>query len=220
MSDHKSPEKPPIPQDREASDVSVLAEAVDPECQEELPADQLEIEQSLEKFLSFKISLYKELYEEQKKRREYISGKMQPMLTTLIALTPANIWIFKQWILKFLMPEENISALICLGLFLLSLTYLLGIFFFIKGFFFFNPSDRNLKKIQNIINSSNELLRADNEAGDIIIYRTKEKIIEDCMEITIDNQGKIDERAKLINFAFGAIGVNFIVCIVNFLILF
>ena len=139
MSDHKSPEKPPIPQDREAFDVSVLAEAVDPEYQEELPADQLEIEQSLEKFLSFKISLYKELYEEQKKRREYISGKMQPMLTTLIALTPANIWIFKQWILKFLTPEGNISALICLGLFLLSLTYLLGIFFFIKGFFFFNP---------------------------------------------------------------------------------
>ena len=220
MSDHKSPEKPPIPQVREASDGSAPAEAVDSECQEELPADQLEIEQSLEKFLSFKISLYKELYEEQKKRREYISGKMQPMLTTLIGLTPANIWIFKQCVSKFLSLEENISIPISAALFLLALTYLFGIFFFIKGFFFFNPSDRNLKKIQSIINSSNELLRADNETGDIIIYRTKEKIIEDCMEITIDNQEKIDKRAKLINFAFFAIGINFIVCVASFLILF
>ena len=220
MSDHKSPEKPPIPQVREASDAPVLAEAVDSEYQEELPADQLEIEQSLEKFLSFKISLYKELYEEQKKRREYISGKMQPMLTTLIALTPANIWIFKQCVSKFLLPEENFSIPISLVLFFLALTYLFGIFFFIKGFFFFKPSDRNLKKIQSIINSVNDLLKSDDESGDVIIYRTKEKMIEDCMEITIDNQEKIDKRAKSINFAFLTIGINFIVCIASFLILF
>lgn len=155
-------------------------------------------------FLSYELSLCKELLKTDIEQRQRTNSKLQPLLTIFSILAPINIG----FIVKWLDNDNSFTSknILCFCLLIsCSITILAALFYLIFTFYGFN---NEMIKSEEVISLLNIIESRDDYSDAEKIEYIDKQLLESYKDIILNNHSEIVKRGERLNKAVLWISAN------------